>query len=87
MGKIANDSKGFDTVTKNVGQCASEVAGVRNGLSTSDAHLRVDTIKTIFHIYDDLSKLVSKYGEMMQHDLEEFRQVGVNIQKTDSEVS
>ncbi|MCL2113910.1 MAG: hypothetical protein FWH31_08120 [Streptococcaceae bacterium] len=81
------DSGGYETVTMHVGKIASEVSGVRNGLDTNNAHLKVSHIKTIFQIYDDLSKLVASYGEMAEHDLQEFRQVGVNIQKTDQEAS
>ncbi|MDR0299289.1 MAG: hypothetical protein LBI13_04315 [Streptococcaceae bacterium] len=79
------DISGYENETSNVGGIAKSVAGVRNGLDTSDAHLKVSHIQTIFQIYDDLSKLVASYGEMAEHDLEEFRQIGVNIQKTDEE--
>ncbi|MDR0299534.1 MAG: hypothetical protein LBI13_05560, partial [Streptococcaceae bacterium] len=66
---------------------AGEVAGVRNGLDTNDAHLKLDQIQTIFQIYDDLSKLVASYGDMVAHDLGEFKQVAINIQNTDREAS
>ncbi|MEG1487790.1 hypothetical protein [Lactococcus sp.] len=81
------DKSGYETVTMNVGKIASEVANVHNGLNTSDSHLKVDHIKTIFKIYDDLSKLIASYGDMVVEDLEEFRQVAVNIEQTDAEAS
>lgn len=87
MAQQALDSGGYETVTMKVGQIASEVAGVRNGLNNSKSHLKVTHTQTIFDIYNDLSKLVALYGEMVSRDLSEFRQVGVNIQKTDEEAS
>lgn len=85
MGQVANDSGRYETETMSVGKIAAKVAGVGNGLDTNDAHLKVDKIHTIFKIYDDLTNLVRSYGEMATHDLEEFRQVGANIEKTDKE--
>lgn len=87
MGQQKLDSKGYETVTMKVGSITSKVSGVRNGLNTSTAHLKVKHIQTIFQIYDDLSRLVSAYGEMVEHDLKEFKQVGINIQQTDKDAS
>ncbi|MDR2833705.1 MAG: hypothetical protein LBV67_08325 [Streptococcaceae bacterium] len=87
MVKNAIDSSGFESVTGNVRKSAAKVAGVRNGLSTNDAHLKVEKIETIFHLYDDLSKLISSYGRMVEHDVEEFQQLGRNMKKTDMEAS
>ncbi|GAB2025983.1 hypothetical protein OfM1_20560 [Lactovum odontotermitis] len=81
------DSGGYERVTVKVGTVTSEVAGVRNGLSTNDAHLKVTTVPKIFEIYDELTQLVSAYGVMAQKDLEEFRQLAVNIINTDEEAS
>ena len=81
------DNGGYETVTTTVGTIASEVSGVHNGLNTNDAHLKVNHIQTIFEIYDDLSKLIASYGAMAEHDLQEFRQIGVNIEQTDAEAS
>lgn len=87
MGQQALDSKEYETVTMQVGKITAKVSGVKNGLHTSTSHLKVAHIQTIFQIYDDLSRLISAYGEMVEKDLQEFRQVGVNIQQTDKEVS
>lgn len=81
------DSGGYDTVTVKVGTVASEVASIKNGLNTNDAHLKVTTVPKIFDIYDELTQLVSSYGVMAQKDLEEFKQLAVNIINTDSEAS
>jgi len=85
MGKVANDSVQYKIELMGVEKSAAKVAGIRNGLDTNDEHLKVDKIHTIFKIYDDITKLVSSYGEMAAHDLKEFRQVGVNIENTDKE--
>lgn len=87
MTKQTLDSKGYETVTMQVGKITAKVSGVKNGLNTNMSHLKVSHIQTIFQIYDDLSRLISAYGEMVEKDLQEFRQVGVNIQQTDKEVS
>ena len=87
MTKQTLDSKGYETVTMQVGKITAKVSGVKNGLNTSTSHLKVAHIQTIFQIYNDLSRLVSAYGELVAQDLQEFRQVGVNIQQTDREVS
>ncbi|MGX7048103.1 hypothetical protein RU86_GL000454 [Lactococcus piscium] len=87
MTKQTLDSKGYETLTMQVGKITAKVSGVKNGLNTSTSHLKVAHIQTIFQIYDDLSRLISAYGEMVEKDLQEFRQVGVNIQQTDREGS
>lgn len=83
--KVGVDTNKHETEIMSVGKIAAKVAGVRNGLDTNDEHLKVDKIHTIFKIYDELTKLVSSYGEMAAHDLVEFRQLGVNIKNTDAE--
>ncbi|GAB2024704.1 hypothetical protein OfM1_07750 [Lactovum odontotermitis] len=76
---------GYETVTVKVGTVASEVAGIKNGLNTNDAHLKVTRVPAVFEIYDELTQLVASYGAMGQGDLEEFRQLAVNIRNTDGE--
>ncbi|MCR3761157.1 hypothetical protein KYB31_19465, partial [Clostridium felsineum] len=83
--KVGVNTHKHKTEIMSVGKIAAKVAGVRNGLDTKDDHLKVDKIQTIFKIYDDLTKLVSSYGEMAAHDLKEFNQIGINIEKTDEE--
>ncbi|URZ08860.1 hypothetical protein [Clostridium felsineum] len=89
---MGNKGKGVGTDTNknnaeimSIGKITKKVAGVRNGLDTKDDHLKVDKIHTIFKIYDDLTKLVSSYGEMAEHDLKEFRQLSINIENTDNQ--
>ena len=83
--KVGVDTNKHKNEIISVGKIAAKVAGVRNGLDTKTDHLKVDKIHTIFKIYDDLTKLVSSYGEMAAHDLKEFRQLGINIENTDAE--
>ena len=83
--KVANDTVKTKTIHENVGKIAEKVAGISNGLNTNDAHLKVSRIQEIFQIYDDLTKLVSSYGDMAKHDVVEFSQVSVNIETTDKE--
>ncbi|AAK81625.1 hypothetical protein BJV85_000195 [Clostridium acetobutylicum] len=83
--EVSVNTNKHKTQVMKVGKIASKVAGVRNGLDNKYDHLKVDKIHTIFKIYDDLTKLVSSYGEMAAHDLKEFRQLGVNIENTDNQ--
>lgn len=85
MGKQELDSASYETVAMNVGKIASSVANVKNGLNTDDGNLKVHHIQQIFNLYNELTTLVSTYGQMVTHDLKEFEQIGVNIQKTDED--
>ncbi|GAB2024484.1 hypothetical protein [Lactovum odontotermitis] len=81
------DSGGYEDVVAKVEEAAALVADVSNGLNTNDAHLKVSQIPKIFEIYDDLSKMIASLGGRVEHDIQEIRQLGVNIKTTDEEAS
>jgi|GEM_PF-1853087 hypothetical protein len=80
----ANTSKHKNEIMS-VKKITDKVASIGNGLDTKAEHLKVDKIKKIYQIYDDITKLVSSYGKMVEHDLVEFNQLRINIQNTDKQ--
>lgn len=68
-----------------VKKITGKVASIGNGLDTKAEHLKVDKIKNIYQIYDDITNLVRAYGKMVEHDLVQFEQLRINIQNTDAE--
>lgn len=87
MGKQTLHQGDYANATRRVGQATQAVNQVSNGLNTNDQHLQVQHVQQIFHLYQEITALVQSYGQMASHDLQEFNQVAVNIQKTDQEAS
>lgn len=73
---------GYHAETVKVSKLTSSVANTKDGWSRHD-NLNTTQSKRVSKIYNDLSSIIAKYGQLAQRDVKEFEQLGVKIETED----
>jgi hypothetical protein len=75
---------GYIEQTATVKSLVSSVANVKDGWTRSD-NLETQQAQRVSNIYNKISVVVAKYGELAKKDVKEFNEMGLKIIRDDRE--
>ena len=76
--------EGFHQEARKVSELTSGVTEIKDGWTRGEP-LRVPGASTVSEIFQELSALISRYGQLAKKDSEEFAGFGVQIEVEDRE--